>query len=70
MFGYAHTIDKQSFTASRLRGLQQAYKRFPVVFDDIGRTAFNRHGKDIIKDEMQPPVQESPGFILSMNAEP
>jgi len=70
MFGYAHTIDKQSFTASRLRGLQQAYKRFPVAFDDISRTAFNRHGRDIIKDEMQPPVRESPGFILSMNAEP
>jgi hypothetical protein len=70
MFGYAHTIDKQSFTAARLRGLQQAYKRFPVVFDDIGRNAFLRHGRDIIKDEMQPPVKESPGFILSMNAEP
>jgi len=70
MFSYAHTIDKQSFTASRLRGLQQAYKRFPVVFDDIGRTAFNRHGREIIKDEMQPPVKECPGFILSMNAEP
>jgi hypothetical protein len=70
MFGYAHTIDKQSFTASRLRGLQQAYKRFPVVFDDISRTAFNRHGRDMIKDEMQPPVRESPGFTLSMNAEP
>jgi len=70
MFGYAHTIDKQSFTASRLRGLQQAYHRFPVVFDDIGRTAFNRHGRDMIKDEMQPPVEESPGFVLSMNAEP
>ncbi len=70
MFGFAHTIDKQSFTASQLRGLQQAYKRFPVVFDDIGRTAFMRHGKDMIKDEMQPPVKEYPGFTLSMNAEP
>ncbi len=70
MFGYTNTIDKQSFTASKLRGLQQAYKRFPVVFDDIGRVAFNRHGRDMIKDEMQPPVMEYPGFILSMNAEP
>jgi hypothetical protein len=70
MFGYANTIDKQSFTSARLRGLQQAYKRFPVVFDDIGRNAFLRHGRDIIKDEMQPPVTEYPGFILSMNAEP
>lgn len=70
IFGYAHTVDKRSFTAAHLRGLQQGYKRFPVVFDDIGRNAFNRHGKDMIKDEMQPSVAEYPGFILSMNAEP
>jgi hypothetical protein len=70
MFGFAHTIDKQSFTASNLRGLQQAYKRFPVVFDDIGRSTFNRHGRELIKNELQPPVTEHPGFILSMNAEP
>ena len=70
MFGYAHTVDKRSFTTSHLRGLQQGYKRFPVVFDDIGRTAFNRHGRDMIKDEMLPPVTEYPSFMLSMNAEP
>ena len=70
MFGYAHTVDKRSFTTSQLRGLQQGYKRFPVVFDDIGRSAFNSHGRDMIKDELLPPVQEYPGFILSMNAEP
>ena len=70
MFGYAHTVEKRSFTTSQLRGLQQGYKRFPVVFDDIGRNAFRLHGRDMIKDEMQPPVTEYPGFILSMNAEP
>jgi hypothetical protein len=70
MFGFVPSIEKQSFTASQLRGLQQAYKRLPVVFDDIGRRAFMTHGRDIIKDEMQPPVAEYPGFILSMNAEP
>lgn len=70
MFGFAHTLDKRSFTTARLRGLQHGYKRFPVVFDDIGRTAFNRHGRDMIKEELQPPVSEYPGFILSMNAEP
>jgi len=70
MFGFAHTLDKRSFTTARLRGLQHGYKRFPVVFDDVGRTAFNRHGRDMIKDELQPAVLESPGFILSMNAEP
>ncbi len=70
MFGLAATVDKQSFTSSKLQALQQGYKRFPVVFDDIGRTAFRIHGRDIIKNEMQPPVSEYPGFILSMNAEP
>ena len=70
MFGYSPVIDKQSFTAARLLGLQQAYKRLPVVFDDIGRAAFIRHGRDMIKNELQPPVTEYPGFILSMNAEP
>ena len=68
MFGKASTVDKRSFTAGRLRGLQQAYRRFPVVFDDIGRTAFRNHGLDIIKDELPPPVEEYPGFVLSMNA--
>ena len=70
MFGLAATKDKRSFTAAQLRGLQQAYKRFPVVFDDIGRRAFSNHGRDIIKDEMHPPVAEYPGFVLSMNADP
>ena len=70
MFGYAHTLDKRSFTTAQLRGLQNGYKRFPVVFDDIGRTAFIRHGRDMIKEELQPAVSEYPGFILSMNAEP
>lgn len=70
MFGSAATVDKQSFTISKLLALQQGYKRFPVVFDDVGRAAFRRHGRDMIKNEMQPPVSEYPAFILSMNAEP
>ena len=70
MFGKAHTVDKASFTISTLRGLQQGYKRFPVVFDDIGRRAFNLHGREIIKDEMPHATNEFPGFVLSMNAEP
>ena len=70
MFGYAHSIEKRSFTAQQLRGLRYAYKRFPVVFDDIGRRPFNAHGRDMIKDELLPDVEEYPGFILSMNAEP
>ncbi|MDE0439796.1 MAG: phospholipase D-like domain-containing protein [bacterium] len=70
MFGRPHTVEKRSFTTARLRGLQHAYRRHPVVFDDIGRRAFNTHGKDLIKDEYPPQVTEYPGFVLSMNAEP
>ena len=70
MFGRPHTVEKRSFTTAKLRGLQHAYKRHPVVFDDLGRRAFNTHGKDLIKDEYPPQVTEYPGFVLSMNAEP
>ena len=53
MFGYANTVEKQSFTTARLRGLQQGYKRFPVVFDDIGRNHLQspRQGHDQGRDD-------------------
>ena len=70
MFGRPHTVDKRGFTTAQLRGLQHAYRRHPVVFDDVGRRAFNQHGKDMIKDELPPSVTEYPGFVLSMNTEP
>lgn len=70
MFGHPHTVQKDSFTRSTLRGIQQNYGRFPVVFDDITRRRFNDHGLDIVKDENLPAVKEHPCFILSMNAEP
>ena len=68
MFHFAPTVDKSSFTRAQLRSLQQAYKRMPVVFDDVGRTVFRNHGVDVIKNEYLPGVEEHPGFILSMNA--
>ena len=68
MFGYVPTVDKGSFTRAQLRGLQHGRKRLPVVFDDIGRRPFNNHGKDMIKGDDHPGVEEYPGFILSMNA--
>ena len=67
MFGKAYNIDKREFTKSRLRDIQYAYKRFPVVFDDIGRPAIRNHGEDVIKDETPTLVAESPCFVLSMN---
>lgn len=68
MFGYPRIVDTGSFTRSNLRGLQQAYRRFPVVFDDVTRDRFNRHAPEIIKDESIP-YAEYPCFALSMNAE-
>ncbi len=69
MFGKAFNVDKSQFTKSRLRDIQYAYKRFPAVFDDIGRPAFRNYGEDMIKDETPPLVAEHPCFVLSMNQE-
>ena len=68
MFTHPKIVETQSFTRSNLRGLQEAYKRFPVVFDDVTRDRFSRHAPEIIKGET---IQytEYPCFALSMNAE-
>ena len=60
--------DTHDFTPAKLRGLQQAYRRFPVVFDDITRDRFNRYAEEIIKDETIF-FPEYPCFALSMNAD-
>ena len=69
MFGKAYNVDKREFTKSRIRIIQHSYKRFPAVFDDIGRTAIRNHGEDVIKDEIPPLQAEYPCFILSLNQE-
>ena len=68
MFSYPRIVETQYFTRSNLRGLQESYKRFPVVFDDITRDRFNRHAPEIIKDETIT-YSEYPCFALSMNAD-
>ena len=68
MFGYPRIVDTQDFTPGKLRGLQEAYKRFPVVFDDVTRDRFSRYADEIIKDETIP-YREYPCFALSMNAD-
>ena len=69
MFGgeYADPVPKKGFQTTVMRNLQETYKRFPVVFDDIGRKSFTSHGEDVIKDETLPTASEFPGFVLSMN---
>jgi hypothetical protein len=70
MFSYPRIVETQAFTRSNLRGLQQAYKRFPVVFDDVTRDRFNRHAPEIIKEPATSlPNDEYPCFALSMNAD-
>ena len=69
MFGKTYGIEKSEFTKAKLRNIQYAYKRFPAVFDDIGRSAIRNHGEDVIKDENPPRVPEYPCFVLSMNQE-
>ncbi len=68
MFSYPRIVETQSFTRSNLRGLQETYKRFPIVFDDVTRERFNRHAPEIIKDEAIH-YSEYLCFALSMNAE-
>ena len=68
MFSYPRIVDTQNFTPAKLRALQQAYKRFPVVFDDLTRDRFNRYADEIVKDEAIP-YAEYPCFALSMNAD-
>ena len=68
MFSYPRIVETQYFTRSNLRGLQETYKRFPVVFDDVTRDRFSRHAPEIIKDETIS-YSEYPCFALSMNAD-
>lgn len=69
MFEQEHSVDKREFTGAKLRALQANYKRFPVVFDDIGKRAMSAQGADIIKTDGHPGFDEFPCFIVSMNKE-
>ena len=68
MFSHPRIVETRFFTPGNLRGLQETYRRFPVVFDDVTRDRFNRYAPEIIKDETIP-YSEYPCFALSMNAE-
>ena len=68
MFEFPRIVETAQFTRSNLRGLQQSYRRFPIVFDDVTRDRFNRNSEEIIKDDSIPDT-EYPCFALSMNAE-
>lgn len=67
MLGRFHTFGNADFTKTQLRALQHTYKRHPVVYDDIGPKKFTDHGRETIKNETIPAVEEYPGVVLSMN---
>ena len=69
MFGRPLAVDKAHFTRSKVRALQGSWGRLPIVFDDLGKKAFNDHGKELIKNELIRPASEHPGLLLSMNAD-
>ena len=68
MFSYPRMVGTDRFTRTNLRALQNSFKRLPVVFDDVTRDRFNRHGEEVIKQDYIPDA-EYPCFALSMNAE-
>ena len=67
MFGQPFSYHKRHFTRSYVYNLQSRCKRFPAVFDDIGKNAFRDHGQEVIKDEHPTDALEQPPFVLSMN---
>lgn len=69
MFGAAHTISKQSFTKQRLRNTEVAFKRHPMVFDDVSRAALRDHCHDLIKEEQLHSYDEHSCYVISMNAD-
>ncbi len=69
MFGAAHTISKQSFTKQRLRNTEVAYKRHPMVFDDVSRSVLREHCHDLIKEEQLHTYDEHSCYVISMNAD-
>ena len=68
MFSFPRKVETEHFTRTNLRGLQSAFKRLPVFFDDVTRDRFNRHAEEVIKQD-HIPDSEYPCFALSMNAE-
>ncbi len=69
MFGSAHTISKQSFTKQRLRNTEVAFKRHPMVFDDVDRGPLRNHCYDLIKEEQLHAYDEHSCYVISMNAD-
>ena len=69
MFGVPHTISKQDFTKAKLRSIEIAFKRHPIVFDDVSRGALREHAYDLIKEERLLDTEEHACFVVSMNAD-
>ena len=58
---------KSNFRTGALFEITHTAKRCPVFFDDVSTKSMGLTGKDFIKDETPPGLDEYPAFVLSMN---
>ena len=58
---------KANFKTAALLEITHSAKRCPVFFDDVSTRSMGRTGRDFIKDETPPGLDEYPAFVLSMN---
>lgn len=60
-------LGKRLFKADRLEGATDTAMRCPLFFDDITTRQMGQTGKELIKDETAPGLEEYPAFAISMN---
>lgn len=68
MFGREGFLPNDWLTKSRVPGLREQNRRYPMVFDDLDRARFDNHANALIKDDFVQ-LTEYPIMVLSMNAE-
>ncbi len=66
MFGQAGFLPHDLFTGTRVKGLWEQNKRYPLAFDDLDGSRFSKYAISLIKED-QVPLDEYPVTVLSMN---
>ncbi|MDP9439262.1 MAG: hypothetical protein M3P49_11030, partial [Actinomycetota bacterium] len=67
MFGRHGTAQNDWFTTNRVANLMAENRRYPLVFDDLGRDRYSKYAVDLIKED-HVRLPEYPVVVLSMNA--
>jgi len=66
MFGQEGFLPHEWFTGTRVKGLWEQNRRYPLAFDDLPSTRFSNHAFSLIKED-RIPLNDYPVTILSMN---